>query len=54
MGLVKGSPLSADILTRDFNGLDRATDAAAEALQSLAGPDGFESRLSAHFVTATR
>jgi len=54
MGLVKGSPLSADILTRDPNGLDKATDAAAEALQSLVGPDGFESRLSAHFVTATR
>ena len=54
MGLVKGSPLSADILARDPKGLDRATDAVTDALQSLVGPDGFESRLSAHFVTATR
>ena len=54
MGLIRGSPLSADILARDPNGLDRATDAAAEALQSLAGPEGFESRLSAHIVTATK
>jgi ubiquinone/menaquinone biosynthesis C-methylase UbiE len=53
-GLVKGSPLSADILTRDPDGLERATDAVTEALRSLVGPDRFESRLSAHFVTATR
>ena len=54
IGLVRGSPLSADILARDPNGLDRATVAAAQALQKLIGPDGFDSRLSAHMVTATR
>ena len=53
-GLVRGSPLSADILQRDPKGLDRATRAAAEALQSLSSEGGFDSRLSAHFVTATK
>jgi ubiquinone/menaquinone biosynthesis C-methylase UbiE len=54
MGLIKGSPLSADILARDPSGLDRATNAVAEALQELAGPEGIDSRLSAHIVTATK
>jgi ubiquinone/menaquinone biosynthesis C-methylase UbiE len=54
IGLVRGSPLSADILARDPNGLDRATVAASRALNGLLGPDGFDSRLSAHIVTATR
>ena len=54
IGLVRGSPLSADILARDPNGLDRATVAAARALEELIGPDGFDSRLSAHIVTATK
>jgi ubiquinone/menaquinone biosynthesis C-methylase UbiE len=54
IGLVRGSPLSADILARDPKGLDRATVAAARALQTLVGPDGFDSRLSAHIVTAIK
>ena len=54
IGLVRGSPLSADILARDPNGLDRATVAAARALQTLVGPDGFDSRLSAHILSATK
>jgi len=54
LGLVRGSPLSADVLARDPNGLDRATVAVAHDLRKLIGPDGFDSRLSAHIVTATK
>lgn len=54
VGLVTGCPLSSEVQERDPDGLQRAVDAAAQALEALNGPSGFESRLSAHIVTATR
>ena len=53
-GLVAGCPLRGEIEERDPNGLDRAVDAAARALERLNGPSGFDSRLSAHIVTAIK
>jgi hypothetical protein len=53
-GLIAGCPLRAEVEARDPAGLERAIDSATEALKALNGPAGFESRLSAHIVTATR
>lgn len=54
IGLVTGCPLGSEVAERDPGGTDRAVDAAARALEALEGPDGLDSRLSAHVVTATR
>lgn len=55
VGLVTGCPLRAEVEERDPTGLERAVDAAAKALEALDGSEhGFDSRLSAHVVTATR
>ena len=53
-GFVLGSPLRAEIEQRGASGLQRTVDAAEQALSQLNGPDGFESALSAHIVTAIR
>jgi SAM-dependent methyltransferase len=53
-GLVAGCPLRAEVEERDPGGLDRAVAAAAQALERLNGPSGFDSRLSAHIVTAIK
>ena len=53
-GLVLGSPLRAEIEPRGASSLQRAVEAAEQALEELEGPDGFRSPLSAHIVTATR
>lgn len=53
-GMVMGSPLRAEIEQRGASGLQRAVEAAEQALASLDGPDGFDSTLSAHVVTAIR
>ena len=53
-GLGAGCPLRAEVEERDPGGLDRAVAAAAQALERLNGPSGFESRLSAHIVTAIK
>jgi ubiquinone/menaquinone biosynthesis C-methylase UbiE len=54
VGMVHGSPLRAEVEQRGPDALDRATEAALEALQDLNGPNGFDSSLSAHIVTAIR
>jgi ubiquinone/menaquinone biosynthesis C-methylase UbiE len=54
VGLTQGSPLRAEIEQRGPDALERATAAAREALKELDGPAGFDSRLSAHFVTAIK
>jgi ubiquinone/menaquinone biosynthesis C-methylase UbiE len=54
LGLVTGCPLRAEIEERDASVLDRAVRAAEQALKSLDGLTGFDSRLSAHVVTATK
>jgi hypothetical protein len=46
--------LRAEIEQRGASGLQRAVEAAERALGQLNGPEGFDSRLSAHIVTATR
>ena len=54
VGLTQGSPLRAEIEQRGDGALDRATEFARHALRPLDGPGGFDSRLSAHFITAIR
>jgi SAM-dependent methyltransferase len=49
-GMVLGSPFRAEIERRDPEGLERALDAVADALQPF---DGGEAPMSAHVVTAT-
>ena len=53
-GLVAGCPLASEVEAREPGGTERAVEAAASALAALDGPGGFESRLSAHVVTATK
>lgn len=51
MGMCQGSPLRSEIEARDPAGLERATNAAADALQEF---DGKDMPMSALFVTATK
>jgi ubiquinone/menaquinone biosynthesis C-methylase UbiE len=53
-GLVQGTPLKAEIEERASARLQEATNAARDALRKLDTPDGLDSRLSAHIVTAIR
>jgi ubiquinone/menaquinone biosynthesis C-methylase UbiE len=54
IGMVQGTPLKAEIEERDAGRLQEATEAARDALREIEGPTGFDSRLSAHVVTAIR
>jgi len=54
IGMAQGSPMKMEVEQLGPGALDRATEAARSALQALNGPDGFDSRLSAHIVTAIR
>jgi ubiquinone/menaquinone biosynthesis C-methylase UbiE len=53
-GLVFGSPLKMEVEERDPAMLERAQQAAVEALQDLVEGDNFRSELSAHVVTAIK
>lgn len=53
-GICQGGPFRSEVEKRDPNGLDRATDAAAEALSKFEGPNGLEAPMSAHFAIATK
>jgi ubiquinone/menaquinone biosynthesis C-methylase UbiE len=53
-GLCQGSPMRSEIEKYGPDALDRATDAAANALRQFEGPDGLEAPMSAHLVTAIR
>jgi ubiquinone/menaquinone biosynthesis C-methylase UbiE len=53
-GLVLGSPLRAEIEQRGASGLQRAVEAAQQALQQLNAGGSFQSKLSAHVVTAVK
>jgi hypothetical protein len=46
--------MRAEIEKRGPDALERATEAAAEALAQFEGPDGFDAPMSAHVVTAIR
>ena len=53
-GMCMGSPLRSEIEERDPAKLDEAVDAVARALSRWEGPDGFDTSMSAHVVTAIR
>jgi SAM-dependent methyltransferase len=53
-GLTQGSPLGAEIAARDPAGLDRAVEAATEAIARRFGPGPIEASMQAHIFTATR
>jgi ubiquinone/menaquinone biosynthesis C-methylase UbiE len=53
-GLVYGSPLRAELEPRGPSALQRAAQNSAAALQSLVREGNFQSRLSAHVVTAIK
>lgn len=54
LGICQGGPFRAEIEKRDPQGLDRATNAAAEALRQFEGPGGVQAPMSAHFAIATK
>ena len=54
VGMCTGSPLRTEIEERDPAMLDKAVDAATEALAKWVGPDGLDAAMSAHIVTATK
>lgn len=54
IALTQGTPMRADIEQIDPAMLDRATDAAAEALKQFEGPDGFDAPMAAWLVAATK
>jgi ubiquinone/menaquinone biosynthesis C-methylase UbiE len=54
IGLTQGTPMRAEIEALGPGMLDRATDAAAEALRQFEGAGGFDAPMSAHIVTATK
>lgn len=54
IALVQGTPMRADIEAIAPESLDRATDAAEQALRQFEGPGGFDAPMAAHVVTTTR
>ena len=54
IGFCQGSLLRLLIEEQGPGALERATDAATEALRQFEGPDGFDAPMSAHVVTATK
>jgi hypothetical protein len=53
LGLIQGSPLGAEVAARDLTGLDRAVEAAAQAITERFGREPIEASMEAHIVTAT-
>lgn len=54
MGLVQSTPMRNELELRGPGMLERATEAAIDALRQFEGPDGFDAPMSAHVVTATK
>ena len=54
IGLTQGTPMRSEIEQRGSDALDRATEAAAEALRQFETADGFDAPMSAHLVTAIK
>jgi SAM-dependent methyltransferase len=54
IGFCQGSPLRAEIEARDPAGVEKATDAAAQALAQRFGPGPIEGRICAQIFTARR
>jgi len=54
LGLIQGSPLGAEVTARDPSGLDKAIEAATQAITKRFGPGPIEASMQAHILTATR
>jgi SAM-dependent methyltransferase len=54
IALVRGTPLSGEITTRDPNGLDPAVAATTDAITARFGAGPIDARMQAHVVTARR
>jgi ubiquinone/menaquinone biosynthesis C-methylase UbiE len=54
IGFCQGSPLRTEIEARDKGLLEKATDAAAQAIARRLGPGPIDGRMQAHVITATR
>lgn len=54
MGLVQSTPMRNELEMRGSGVLERATEAAIQALRQFEGAEGFDAPMSAHIVTATR
>lgn len=52
MGLCQGTPMRLDIEAQGPDALERATDAAEQALKRFEGPDGLDAPMAAHIVIA--
>ena len=50
----QGSPLRNEILARDPNGLDAATDVAADAIRARFGDGAVDGKIQAHVVVVER
>lgn len=53
-GIVRGTPLSVEILARDPAGLDRAAEAVTETITARFGTGSIEVPMQAHVVTVQR
>jgi SAM-dependent methyltransferase len=54
LGLIQGSPLGAEITARDPSGLDKAVEAATQAIAERFGSGPIEASMQAHIILATR
>jgi ubiquinone/menaquinone biosynthesis C-methylase UbiE len=54
IALTQGTPMRSEIEKRGPGALQRATDAATQALRRFEGPDGFDAPTAAHLVIATK
>lgn len=54
IALTQATPMRAEIEQNGPGALERATDAAEQALRRFESPDGFDAPMSAHLVTATK
>ena len=54
VGMVKGTPLSAEIVARDPGGLDAAVEATTKAITARFGAGPIDARMQAHLVEAAR
>jgi ubiquinone/menaquinone biosynthesis C-methylase UbiE len=50
----QGTPMRNEVLARDPDGLQRATEASAQALRREFGSGAIEGRIKAHVISATR
>jgi hypothetical protein len=54
LGLIQGSPLGAEIVARDPSAIDRAVEAATQAIVERFGSGPIEASMQAHIVESVR